>query len=83
VDQYLRGGALVLTTTAMTGDVLDPAAVAVVSANRTDGEWIWTDPAEYYLSRQGLATDAGLDQHIRYQLSVVRSCPWRILRTPP
>jgi hypothetical protein len=67
---YLRGGALVLATTATMDDVLDPAAGAVVPANfRTDGEWIWTDTAEYYLSRHGLALDGGLDEHIRYQLS--------------
>lgn len=67
---YLHGGALVLTSTATTADILDPAAGAVVPANvRTDGEWIWTDAAEYYLSRYGLALDGGLDEHIRYQLS--------------
>jgi len=67
---YLHGGALVLSTTATMDDVLDPAAGAVVPASlRTDGEWIWSDTAEYYLRRYGLALDAGLDGHIRYRLS--------------
>ena len=67
---YLRGGALVLTATATMDDVLDPAAGAVVPASfRTDGEWIWTDTAEYYLSRHGLALDGGLDRHIRGRLA--------------
>jgi hypothetical protein len=67
---YLRSGALVLATTATTGDVLDPAAGAVVPGSfRTDGTWIWADAAGYYLSRYGLAPDAGLAEHIRQNLS--------------
>jgi hypothetical protein len=67
---YLRSGALVLATTAAMDDILDPAAGAVVPMSfRTDGRWIWTDAVEYYLSRYGLAPDAGLDEHIRQQLS--------------
>jgi hypothetical protein len=73
---YLRGGALVLTTTATMDDILDPAAGAVVPANfRTDGEWIWSDTAEYYLSRHGLALDSGLDEHIRLKLSQGEAAP--------
>jgi hypothetical protein len=73
---YLHSGALVLTTTATMDDVLDPAAGAVVPASfRTDGEWIWTDTAEYYLSRYGLALDAGLDDHIRDQLARGEAVP--------
>jgi hypothetical protein len=70
VLSYLRSGALVLTTTARTPDILDPAAGAVVPANfRTDGEWIWTDAAGYYLSRYGLAPHGRLHEHIRRKLS--------------
>jgi hypothetical protein len=66
---YLRGGALVLATTAKMSDILDPAAGAVVSASfRTDGEWIWADTTEYYLSRYGLAPPVDLTAHIRRQL---------------
>jgi hypothetical protein len=73
---YLRGGALVLTATATMDDILDPAAGAVVPASfRTDGEWIWTDTAGYYLSRYGLALDGGLDQHIRRRLSRGEAVP--------
>jgi hypothetical protein len=66
---YLRGGALVLATTAKMSDILDPAAGAVVSASfRTDGEWIWADTTEYYLSRYGLAPAVDLTAHIRRKL---------------
>lgn len=67
---YLRSGALVLATAATADDVLDPAAGAVVPGSfRTDGTWIWAEAAEYYLSRYGLAPDAGLAEHIRQNLS--------------
>jgi hypothetical protein len=67
---YLRGGALVAATTATMNDALNPEAGAVVPMNfRTDGEWIWTDTAEYYLSRYGLAPGPDLHEHIRLQLS--------------
>jgi hypothetical protein len=67
---YLSSGVLVLATTATMDDVLDPDAGGVVPANfRTDGEWIWSDAVEYYLSRYRLAPEAGLDEHIRAKLS--------------
>jgi hypothetical protein len=67
---YLSSGALVLATTATMDDVLAPEAGAVVPASfRTDGEWIWSDAVEYYLSRYGLAPEAGLDEHIRGKLA--------------
>jgi hypothetical protein len=67
---YLRGGGLILATTATTDDILDLAAGAVVPASfRTDGEWIWTDAAEYYLSRHRLAPDRRLTAHIRQRLA--------------
>ena len=73
---YLRGGAVVLMTTAVMDDILDPAAGAVVPANfRTDGEWIWADSTEYYLSRYGLAPDAALAGHIRAKLSLGEVVP--------
>ncbi len=31
---------------------------------RTDGERIWTDTVEYYLTHHGIAPDAGLTAHI-------------------
>ena len=73
---YLRGGRRVLTTTAGMNDVLDPAAGAVVPTSlRTDGEWIWTDTVEYYLSRYGLAPDAQLTAHIEARLRRGQTVP--------
>ncbi len=62
---YLRGGATVLMSTTRMHDVLDSGAPPVVPMNfRTDGEWIWTDTAEYYLTHHGIAPDAELTAHI-------------------
>lgn len=73
---YLRGGVPVLMSTATMSDILDPAAGAVVPTNfRTDGEWIWTDSAVYYLSRHGLEPDPNLVEHIRDKLSSGEAAP--------
>jgi hypothetical protein len=73
---YLRGGVPVLLTTAAMPDILDPAAGAVVPANfRTDGEWIWTDSVDYYLSRHGLAPDPRLTEHIGAALARGQAVP--------
>jgi hypothetical protein len=63
---YLSRGEPLLITTARMRDVVDPAAGAVVPANfRTDGRWIWSDAASYYLERYSLAPDLELVAHIR------------------
>jgi hypothetical protein len=63
-------------STTVLPDVLDPSAGAVVPANfRTDGEWIWTDTADYYLSRYGLAPDARLTKYIGAMLARGRATP--------
>lgn len=73
---YLRGGLLALTTTARLPDVLDPAAQAAVPASfRTDGDWIWTDTVEYYLTRHGLAPDQRLTEHIRARIASGQPVP--------
>jgi hypothetical protein len=62
---YLRGGAMVMTSTARMADVLDPEQGEVVPMTfRTDGTWIWTDTVVYYLDRHGLAPDPLLAVHI-------------------
>lgn len=62
---YLRGGALVLTSTARMHDVLDPERGESGSMTfRTDGRWIWTDTVAYYLDRHGLAPEDRLTAHI-------------------
>jgi hypothetical protein len=67
---YLHAGIPVLITTAGHADILDSSVGAVVPTSfRTDGEWIWTDSVEYYLSRHGLAPDARLLARIRAQFA--------------
>lgn len=73
---YLRSGYPVLMTAAAADDVLDPAACAVVPTSfRTDGAWIWTDSAGYYLSRYGLAPDAELTAHIEASIARGETVP--------
>jgi hypothetical protein len=63
--QFLSTGTVILHTTARMSDVLDPDGGEVVPTSfRTDGEWIWTDTATYYLENYGLAPDAELTGHI-------------------
>ena len=63
--RYLRGGAMVMTSTARMHDVLDPEQGEVVPMTfRTDGTWIWTDTVVYYLDRHGMSPDARLAAHI-------------------
>jgi hypothetical protein len=62
---YLRGGAMVMTSTTRMRDVVDPEQGEVVPMTfRTDGTWIWTDTVVYYLDRHGMAPDARLAAHI-------------------
>jgi len=66
---YLRSGFPVLMTTAADGDVADPGAGLVVPGGyRTDGEWIWAEAIEYYLSRYRLAPEPDLVAHIEARL---------------
>jgi hypothetical protein len=63
---YLRNGQPLLVTTARENDALTPARGAVVPMDyRTDGQWIWSDAAMYYLERYGLSPDTDLVAHIR------------------
>jgi hypothetical protein len=73
---YLRGGHAVLTTTSTMDDILDGSLGSVVPTSfRTDGEWIWTDTVEYYLSQYGLAPDAELTTHIQHQVGLGHAVP--------
>lgn len=66
VAGYLDAGVPLLITPDLAPDVLDPERPEVVPAVvRTDGRWIWTDAAGYYLRGYGLAPDAGLLEAIR------------------
>jgi hypothetical protein len=73
---YLRGGYPALTTTTRMTDVIDPTMGASVPGSfRTDGEWIWTDTVEYYLTRHGLAPDTRLADHIRARIASGQPVP--------
>jgi len=63
---YLEAGSHLLTTTALMDDVVEESRHGVVPMSfRTDGQWIWTDAAAYYLRNYGLAPDPQLLDHIR------------------
>ncbi len=66
IADYLNAGELLLITTAMMDDVVDPSRRKAVPMNfRTDGKWVWTDSTTYYLEQHRLAPDADLLAHIR------------------
>ncbi|MFI7604244.1 hypothetical protein ACIBTV_03885 [Micromonospora sp. NPDC049366] len=64
--EYLADGTPLLIAPTRTPDVVDPAAGEVVPTGFfTDGQWIWTDAAAYYLRTYGLAPDPDLLDAIR------------------
>ncbi|MGI5520035.1 hypothetical protein ACQEUX_03685 [Micromonospora sp. CA-259024] len=66
VLSYLAEGAPLLITATRSPDVVDAGAGEVVPAGFfTDGHWIWTDAAAYYLRTYGLAPDPDLLDAIR------------------
>ncbi|MFI6785126.1 hypothetical protein [Micromonospora sp. NPDC050276] len=63
---YLAEGTPLLITSTHSPDVVDADAGEVVPAGFfTDGRWIWTDAAAYYLRTYGLAPDPDLLDAIR------------------
>jgi hypothetical protein len=63
---FLRDGEPLPVTAAHTNDVVDPRRRSEVPMNlRTDGHWIWSDAAAYYLERYRLAPDAQFLAHGR------------------
>jgi hypothetical protein len=66
VADLLAGGTLVLSTTALLDDILDPARQRRVPMNfRTDGAWVWSDAIGYYVREHGIAPVAPLLEHLR------------------
>lgn len=66
IAAYLRGAPLILVTTALAQDQLDPGRGKVVGASyRTDGGWVWSDALTYYVRVHGLAPEAELLDWIR------------------
>lgn len=65
VLRYLEAGAPLVLTAEFAVDVVEPPRGAVVPvAFRTDGAWIWSEGAAYYVAEYGLAPDPGLLAHI-------------------
>ncbi|GAA1416796.1 hypothetical protein GCM10009662_67910 [Catellatospora coxensis] len=75
VLRYLEDAPVLLSSTERMADVVDPVRGEVVPLDqRTDGAWVWTDCARYYLARHGLAPDPEFLAAIRardYTLPVV------------
>jgi hypothetical protein len=64
--RYLSAGEPLLVTPALDVDVAAPELGQTVPVSfRTDGYWIWSDAAGYYLHRHGLAPHPELLAHIR------------------
>ncbi|MGF1648032.1 MAG: hypothetical protein ACFCVF_14070 [Kineosporiaceae bacterium] len=62
---YLDAGAVLLTTTSLAVDVLDPDQRPVVPMTfRTDGTWVWTDALTYYLREHGIRPQQDLMAHL-------------------
>jgi hypothetical protein len=66
IAKYLYSGEPLLVTTERMDDVVDPALTySVPMTFRTDGTWIWTEAAAYYVERHLLEPDIGLLAHLR------------------
>jgi hypothetical protein len=66
VVSYLYSGEPLLVTTGRMDDVMDPARTYCVPMSfRTDGTWIWTEAAAYYVQQHRLEPDPGLLAHLR------------------
>lgn len=72
---FLAGGEVVLAATARLTDVLTGAAGAVPASLRTDGAWVWSDAARYYLDHHRLAPDPELAGHAAASEPVTRLTP--------
>lgn len=61
----LRAGVVIAWSSAAMADILSPERGDVVPLHlRTDGTWVWSDAAAYYLEKYGLAPDPGLAAHL-------------------
>ncbi|WP_340687946.1 hypothetical protein LCL61_18310 [Amycolatopsis coloradensis] len=62
---YLESATLLLVTSAMLDDIVDPGRGPTVPTNfYTDGVWVWTDSVTYYLREHHLAPDPELLAYI-------------------
>lgn len=59
IADYLRGGTILVRSTALDPDMVDPSrGTAVPASFRTDGAWIWSDGLMYYVEHHGVAPPA-------------------------
>ncbi|MFE3446697.1 hypothetical protein ACFXNW_27020 [Nocardia sp. NPDC059180] len=64
---FLKGGRLVLRTSARGPDLLAPERKRGVPMSfATDGTWIWSRAAAYYLAEHGIAPEDDLLEHIHH-----------------
>lgn len=71
---FLTAGEVVLTADVLMLDVFTGTR-AVPAGLRSDGTWVWSDAAKYYLDRYQLAPDAELAGHALAGRPVGRLCP--------
>lgn len=65
VVAFLDAGEVLMTTTSLGTDYVDPERGEVVPMTfRTDGTWIWTDALTYYVREHGLRPQEDLMSHI-------------------
>jgi hypothetical protein len=65
VAAYLRGGIVLVRSTALDPDMVDRGRGHVVPASfRTDGAWIWSDGLMYYVREHGVAPVSEFYDHI-------------------
>ncbi len=80
VAAFLRGGAAVLRTEAGVRDLLFPDRSDHVPLGfRTDGTWIWSEEAAYYLERDGLPPEPAFLTHIRERGYTAAEVPPEVL----
>jgi len=65
VADFMRDGAVVLRSTALDVDAVEPTRGTVVPGSfRTDGQWIWSDGLMYYVREHGIAPAAEFYSHV-------------------
>ncbi|MBF6085358.1 hypothetical protein [Nocardia cyriacigeorgica] len=65
IKQFLTGGVLILRTSGRSADALAPEKKrAVPMSYATDGVWIWSRAAAYYLDNHGIAPEEDFLAHI-------------------
>ncbi|KZB88394.1 hypothetical protein [Amycolatopsis regifaucium] len=58
ICEYLESGTLLLVTSVLMDDIVEPERGAMVPTNfYTDGSWVWTDSITYYLREHHLTPD--------------------------